>query len=209
MADSLALNDLIMCRWLFINRGNRAFVIRHYLVAAAGGGLTTQHAADGFDLSLTNVFLDAQESETETRGVAVRRIVPAPTDLDGVTNATAHFSLPGEGPLPPQTTGFVRLLAKDSLTRRPGHIYIPFPDREFNGPDGKPTDPYLVLAGTVASSATLPVFTLPLQPAGEFHPVIFHAATSGYSPVTGSEVVPLWATQRRRNKDRTAEDMPF
>jgi len=141
--------------------------------------------------------------------VYARRIQPTTGDLVSFSTAVAAVTrFPGEG-YPPQIAMLVRLFGTTTNNVRRGRMYWPFVPSKAINPDGTIHTSYLPRADTLAQELVLAADTTTQGGNGLHLPGLFHRATLNFTPIDSWEVMPKWATQRRRWDGNQPYGLPY
>jgi hypothetical protein len=142
-------------------------------------------------------YVGLMSSSAHLRGFSVQQVSPGPaSDIEYLSDILAG-TVSGN-PLPKQVTGLLRLLTAAGGSAGKGRLYIPYPGDSNNGaavPDGT----YQTNLATFASILTTPL-SVPAVGGGtaSCNWAVFSKAFNTYNPINGTQVMPFWATQRKR-----------
>jgi hypothetical protein len=171
-----------------------------YAIDAVVGDPTMGDLAESFQ-SLTTanqqLWLPTQVS---ILGVRVTMLTGAPPrPIAGVAVCTDVGTLTGP-PVPTQSTGIISCQTALAGRKYRGRVFTPFVAPAFIGTDGLPTASYKTLVGTYGDYLYGSPTTLIPTAGGSItvHPVLWHRATSGSTPIIGRQVRPYWGTMRKR-----------
>jgi hypothetical protein len=158
-----------------------------------------------FEGIMAPIYKQLMSSAATFNGVAVRKIFPLPSLMEGISDAAAG---PGERlaeALPRQTCGLITLRTLFAGRAFRGRVYVPFPGEDENELGGLPNAGYLSVLDTLGAAWIAPRTVV--VGAGSIGLVsgIFHRAKVPPSPIdnTFTPVVAFttrggWATQTRR-----------
>lgn len=136
-----------------------------------------------------SVFLGAKASMVN--------VVPKPLSgiaLDGTAGAAVSTVIST------QTSGICTLKTALAGRKYRGRFYMPFPVADNVDTDGSPNAGYVADLDTLAGDIVTDITITPAGGSSEISPVIWHKATSTFTPVTGHTARKEWATQRRRGQ---------
>jgi hypothetical protein len=171
-----------------------------YAIDATVGAPTMGDLAEAFQtLTEANqgVWLPTQASILGTR--VTKLTGPAPRPIAGVATSTAIGTLTGP-PVPTQSTGIISCQTALAGRGYRGRIFLPFVAPAFIGTDGLPTAAYKSIVGTYGDYLYGSPTTLIPAAGGSItlHPVLWHKATAGSTPIIGRQVRSYWGTMRKR-----------
>jgi len=195
------LNDYILqVKTFCLHTDQIAINVLHYVAnTALGGAVYDDETAVALDIAWQAVYLPLMGNTAQWKGVTVQIIAGTTPSPYQVSNAHSNFGTVAGDLMPRQTCGIITKYTAGIGRANRGRLYVAFPAEPDNAVTAVPVAGYITRLDNLGA-VVLVNNTITGGSGGtiKLSPIIWHRATSTYTPVNGRRSNQRWATQRRR-----------
>jgi len=208
--NPIAINEYIQVRF-YCQDDEQGSVNTFMLqcVARTALGITDKELADRLDITVGVLFPAILNNNASYRGVGVKSMNIGPGRAEVFSKVSAGVGTAGAEALPRQTAGLVSFYTGYPGRRGRGRMYMPFPAQDDNQATGHPVAGYVTAVESLVDA--LLGLGLVIGAAGDctFIPVLYHREAASGDKIETRIVRAVWATQRRRGAEGSANVSPI
>jgi len=213
MPTQLQQNNVLEVTYHAYSGGQAGLMVWHFnILSAPATPIDEAGLANQMYFDVRPGYQALLHASTSLRGVAWRKIFPAPVSASFNSTDPAVNGVGLGDLLPKQTAGLLSKRTSAIGRHGRGRAYVPFPSEGDNSVLGVPSAPYITLLTNLAIVFSgVRSYTIPAPNggvvAGNFG--LFDKTAFSFSTLNQLVPRPIWATQRRRGDFGASNAPPF